>query len=620
MKRPIDSSTDKIQLKNYYEFFGVEHDASVSEINNKFRQIARLYHPDSMSCHTKYSFLENVHHGMQKRMKHQNGSKMCTKDIKKEMFNLICKARDVLVDPEKRVQYNLKIFGEERRKWKGSIERKLEDLFYQDIEPKRKKKEMDYIPPIIIRKELSLCKWLQHKKPFTVTYNRKIVCAKCNGYCKIPIVMNRSMVSILTFVCDWDEYDYTQICANCNGNGSLLFDLMGNEKDFTQGINAKMIKCYSCNGKKRVFNLNRKNKQNELFKILDCRHCDGNGNVEEQNVKVSFPLPFHFDVYTKTSVVVLLNEGNKLCTNREAGDVHIIFELKIPRYEIYVFDKNLKIEDKINEHDVSLMGSNPSEYSEEQTTETDSEEPSEISEMQYMDKMDTCKPKQNVHVLDDLIFSFPLILNSTNNGYDIMTSCKLSLRQAICGFTLKFPKFWECEESTIENSINLKDILFSYDSKSGQTFWEKDKLTLLGAGPKICELCSNPPFVCPKTKKNTKPNENLMFDYLPIFAPCLVLKAPNSQSSRRKQKKDKWTFVDCVVSRSRYITQATNITKKKHNEKTVKIDDSISGNFEIAFTIKAPESSEILSNDFYQTFARCCEGLDHTRNPINTLV
>jgi DnaJ-class molecular chaperone len=72
--------------KNYYELLGITREASMEQIKIAYRDLARVYHPDSNF------YAEIIDTPPTKR--------------DEEIFKLVTAAYDTLMDPEKRAQYN----------------------------------------------------------------------------------------------------------------------------------------------------------------------------------------------------------------------------------------------------------------------------------------------------------------------------------------------------------------------------------------------------------------------------------------------------------------------------------------------------------------------------------
>ncbi len=83
--------------KDYYQLLGVKRDASKEEITRAYRELARIYHPDS----NYYSDIVNDS---------ANG-----KDI--ELFKKITEAYKTLIDDEKRKAYDKTLLSERIPRW-----------------------------------------------------------------------------------------------------------------------------------------------------------------------------------------------------------------------------------------------------------------------------------------------------------------------------------------------------------------------------------------------------------------------------------------------------------------------------------------------------------------------
>lgn len=76
-----------LSKKNYYEIMGVSRDASTEDIKTAYKDLARIYHPDSRF----YSEIIDI--------------PPSERDV--EVFKIITQAYNILVNPEKRADYDL---------------------------------------------------------------------------------------------------------------------------------------------------------------------------------------------------------------------------------------------------------------------------------------------------------------------------------------------------------------------------------------------------------------------------------------------------------------------------------------------------------------------------------
>ncbi|MFN8388715.1 MAG: DnaJ domain-containing protein [Bdellovibrionota bacterium] len=89
--------TDDFENKNYYELLGVARDASTEVIKDAYREIARIYHPDS-------NYYEDI-------IKY----KLSNRD--KEIFQRVTAAYHTLVKPDKRKEYDRTLPVEAEEDW-----------------------------------------------------------------------------------------------------------------------------------------------------------------------------------------------------------------------------------------------------------------------------------------------------------------------------------------------------------------------------------------------------------------------------------------------------------------------------------------------------------------------
>jgi DnaJ-class molecular chaperone len=83
--------------KNHYELLGIEREATTDRVREAYREIARVYHPDS-------NFYDEII---------DTGSDNGALD----KFKIITAAYNVLVNPEKRRAYDLTLPGESLQGW-----------------------------------------------------------------------------------------------------------------------------------------------------------------------------------------------------------------------------------------------------------------------------------------------------------------------------------------------------------------------------------------------------------------------------------------------------------------------------------------------------------------------
>jgi curved DNA-binding protein CbpA len=80
------SDTKGLETKTFYEVLGVPHEASVDQIREVYREIARVYHPDS-------NFYSEI---VPQKASHEQV----------QVFKIITAAYNTLVDPNKRAEYD----------------------------------------------------------------------------------------------------------------------------------------------------------------------------------------------------------------------------------------------------------------------------------------------------------------------------------------------------------------------------------------------------------------------------------------------------------------------------------------------------------------------------------
>lgn len=573
--------SDSDHVPNYYELLGVAVEASFEDVESAYRKIARRYHPDSF-----------------RRTKKRNR----TDRDNENMFQRISEAKDTLTDKEKRLVYNMETFGHDRSKWIGSEARALEDLFYYDMHTKASKGHKEKCPPIVLRTDITLAEWLARSEPCTIEYERVELCPSCYGYQRVPYDTPNPN-SAFRFYRDWEPEEYTIECPLCTGEGFLVKDSSIESKmkknnvidhctpeGYSTTITAEIQACSQCAGRKRIFR-----EDDKRFAIDTCDECNGEGTYYNRKVSEEIPFPRHFDPVTNTTVIVLIEQGHQQRANQIPGDVHVIVELKMPL--LCVILKDTPLPQRTNTE---------IEIGEEEIDEEEGEE----------------------HILsieEDIERVVPMNLKVSKSGQDFTMDCNISLKQAICGFSLRVPCYWEIPtrwrpEYTLESGCK------SFETSQGEYTWTGDVWNMKGIGPVRCDLCSMPSFVWPHSSVNgddrtrmfgTSSREEKLMGKYPGFAPCLFARLQGN--ARGSHEKDKWVFFGCGVSRQRYPTHPGN-TLVSFNRPISHVDDTSKrttsmGSLRVTFNVMAPESHSENPDMFYRTFAWCCTKLGGCRVP-----
>jgi DnaJ-class molecular chaperone len=596
VRKAMDSTPSKetpSELMNYYALLGVPVDVSFEDVYSRYRKLSREWHPDGASRRAKKRRLGDVE---------QNNKR----------WNLLCEAKDTLTDEEQRKAYNLKLFGDERKKWIGSESRDFEDIFYHDMQTKTSKGHTEKVPPTVVRKRLSLAQWM-HPCPegILIEYDKQTLCSSCYGYQQLPRSKEGEK---LTFPREWNPEFFTMECPACTGTGFTLKDSTlqsrkrkaGEEVDhctpegYSTTITAAILSCSRCMGKKRIFHAER---ESGPFELVDCTDCKATGTRFDRCVPLCVPYPRHFDAETRTSILVLIGEGNQLRANQTPGDVHVIFDLVMPRGTMRLDETERAMERRVPSSSVpTSQATSEEEFSEEVEEEV---------------PLHNLPPLRNPYAV---VKEMPMELAVTKDGKHFALDCSINLRQAICGFSIYVPSYWTSDPQGLEE----------FNIPLGMYTWTGDIWNVNQIGPPVCDLCDMPAFLWPARDDGRSRGcfgqvEKINGKY-PGFAPCLVAKrqcVPNGLESHHDGVLVmKWVFYGCGVAHQRYPEHPQNALISMHRP----IDPRDSGTGEhgrneserlgslrINYTVSAPAPQMDNPDMFYRAFSWCCGKLDRER-------
>jgi DnaJ-class molecular chaperone len=639
------------KLIDYYELLGVDKDASFESVHSAYRKLARECHPDGTNRRRKRRKIP----GMEVSGKHEE---TLGEEKERKMFQLLCRAKEILTDEEKRIAYNVKLLGDERSKWRGSEAREFEDSFYHDMQTNTSKGHAEKPPPIVVRSRISLAEWMRGRdgrNPFfspnlSIKYDKQTMCNICHGYQSVPYQdpLEGKNDIFRRYLIDWDPLKYTIECPGCTGYGFTLKDSSVQSKNrnikdgesFPEGkkinhstpegysttITAEILSCSQCKGRKRIFA--------SSTMVEECHECEGTGTRFEKNVSLDVPCPRHFDAETMTSVLVLLREGHQFRANQMPGDVHVIFELQIPKSTMVLRESLLPCktpEIPSPSHEFSAASGNREEDEDEVSVPTSQQPSQEVSEVSEVLEND------DVEEIPEIITRVPMDLKVSKDGKHFDVCCSINLRQAICGFSMEIPSYWtqgvalpvDCDAELCSTLLYMPRGAYTWTGD----VWNKEDI-----GPAPCDLCSAPPFLWPsKTKTLNGVFMGKIFGRYPGFAPCLFVSPSLRKEASGKGKEayekgkkgkgsstKKWVVHGCRVSRQRYPTHPGTTHFCLHRPATPRDlgqkqeDENRQGALRITFDVAAPvlPSPEKDHPDmFYRTFAWCCGKLEAERPP-----
>ena len=591
----IDDRYREPGMMNYYALLGVEVDASFEEIYSMYRRLAREYHPDGTIRRKK----------RRKESPPQKEDSLQRED-EANMFQLLCEAKDVLTDEEKRKAYNVKLLGDERKKWVGSEARQFEDSFYHDLQTQTSKGHTEKPQPIVVRTQISLAKWMQYsevgEEGFPIEYEKHETCAECYGYNYMPrrrrINGEEEISSSAKPLYGWNPMEYTVECTACTGMGFTLKDSSVQAKNrassgnserivhdtpegYSTTITAEIRSCSHCKGMKRVFA--------PSAMIDECNECDGYGTCFQTRTCLRVPFPRHFDAETKTSILVLMGEGHQWRANQTPGDVHVIFELQMPESTMVLRELPIRAR-RVSEESIP-SSQEPSQH------EEDGDEPSQEEE-------------EDLSVVSTY-FTMDLAISKDGKHFDV--PCSINLRQAICGFSAHVPTYWMEERP----GFPFPPAVFTIPR--GAYTWTQDVWKVDGLGPGTCELCTMPCFLWPSKDPVEDSSVHKVLGRYPGFAPFLL--ARSTGSSKEGSSTRRWEFPGCGVSRQRYPTHPGNSHTSLHRPVTPidpkeRASEDV-GALRLVFTVSAPvlPSQGDHPDMFYRTFAWCCGKLEERRLP-----
>ncbi len=637
----------------FYGLLQVEEDSSFDQVHKAFRRLSRTYHPDAFSSASKKK--------QKQKQKEKEKRKKTTEENSDDLFKRLVEAKETLTDRDKRIAYNVSVFGDGRSKWTGSEARAFEDSFYHDMQTKTSKSHVEKPAPIVVHQRLAIAGWMNNPKDvrIDVEFDRTSLCLTCQGYGCVPVGWTsegytRSGLEV-----------FTQECPACTGAGVLLLDPSVHSKERskehlaakqgekhedneegpsrTEGsieyctpsahsttITAEIATCECCEGRKRVFH--------ESQETEKCTECDGLGTTQINSAACHIPIPSHFDAVTKTALLVLLGEGHEPLPNAVAGDVHVIFELMdyplrfklTPNLTHQSGNKEEAAEEAMLASFVSPMdemcpfeekrvrfssiySNSTSDHASSDSEDTLSEEEDILSE----------EEEEKEEEKDDVrCRRWTQSLKASTDGKDFTLQMEIDLEKAICGFALKIPMYWVVSDYTSRSFVIMGSEAFALNK--GIITWTGDSWIVKGRGPRQCVFCDMPALLMPSDSVREETPKTL--GVYPGFAPCMFAKRHIEEEMGRIVHM--WGIFGCAVSPQRYPAHPENAHISLIR---VSSDDAFGrslsayskepvarGNLRIDFTVMAPRSYK-QPETFYRTFAWCCDKMkigQDSRKPV----
>jgi DnaJ-class molecular chaperone len=493
-------------------------------------------------------------------------------------------------------------------------------------------------PAIVLRKTLPLDEWMSRGECWSIQFEREELCPACYGYARVPYTSppeescGKDSSAYRFYDADWDPDEYTIECSACTGEGFTVKDssleAKGKEENpsesdgivnhatpegYSTTITAEIRSCSKCEGRKRVFLAEKITCFGEQPLTTDeCKCCVGTGTKLNSHVEMNIPFPRHFDATTLTSILVLVDQGHQQRANQTPGDVHVIVELKMPKLEMRMVETTVIPR--------AFTGS-PGTEGVEDSSQQGSEEGEEM--------------ERNGEVVEEVSVTVPMELQISKGGRDFTLDCDISLKQAICGFTVHVPCYWRTPVRLMGGHV-VDPGFDKFSTVPGVYTWTGDMWNLGNIGPTACELCSMPSFLWPRPDASIrgsaafpgtlrKGGEKLMGKY-PGFAPCLFArleppKGGNSPMEGGSSSKRKWMFHGCGVTRQRYPEHPGNTIVSFHRLLSHDGDSNPSGGglqmgyLRVTFNVLAPDSHPENPDVFYRTFSWCCSKLAGCRGP-----
>jgi DnaJ-class molecular chaperone len=454
-----------------------------------------------------------------------------------EMIKKINKAKEVLLDEDKRREYNQ--LNDFPLVWEDSKAFVVQETFYSDALTHTFRNHVEETPPIVFSQHISFAQWCDpHFRIYLdYTYHRSDTCEECDGYGWAPDpdgpIGKKPCV----------EYEaITKDCPQCCGKGYLLSEYehqSASKKrkttdsspllDSVLPSTASIHVCNRCYGTRRI------PREKEL-KTHKCEICKGTGVVRGLfSLQTHVGVPRHISKSTGKAVLCILKQGNRIRRRHRRGDVHVVVTVNHG-------DCTLSIP-------VGIQGRLPSPPSpDEEGVYPSSQGVEEGEEEEEMSMKHSCEKSAcflyglcvkkvpvpisyGLNECEDNRMDNVLIrhVQFTETGRDMVGEIQVPFHMVLMGLNFYFPTDLYFEGIT-QNLYSL-NIQRSYQAWTRRDVpWTGDQWVLSGWGPPCCPLCTHDTFLgCyeddlgPKVAGAAKSVSH----YVPTFAPCTFIDLDN---------------------------------------------------------------------------------------------